>query len=94
MRTWLFLLGGLIVWAVHFFALYAVASVFPDMLVARVLTVAITLPCLAADLLLFVHARRREAGSAMERWVKGAALSGIGLSGIAVVWQMLPALLG
>lgn len=38
MRTWLLLPGGLIVWTFHFFALYIVGGVFPDMPVAAILT--------------------------------------------------------
>ena len=43
MRAWLFILGGLIVWTVHFFGLYVLASVFPDMAIARVLAGFLTL---------------------------------------------------
>ena len=37
MRAWLFILGGLIVWTVHFFGLYVLASVFPLWRAARIL---------------------------------------------------------
>lgn len=46
MRSWISLLAGLLVWAVRFFALYAVGSIFLTTDVARALTIALTLICL------------------------------------------------
>lgn len=93
MRGWTFLLGGLIVWAVHFFALYGVASVLLTTMPARILTGLISLACLAADAWLFTAALRARPADPVEAWQRRIALTGTGLSAVAVVWQALPALL-
>lgn len=93
MRTWLLLLSGLLVWTFHFFALYIVGSVFLTTRTAYILTVTITLGCLAAVTLLFLRARRAGRATDMDRWVNLVALCGQALSGVAVAWQGLPALL-
>ena len=49
MRTWLLLLGGLIVWAVHFFGLYAAGEIGGETTAARLAVLALTLLCLAAN---------------------------------------------
>ena len=92
MRTWAVLLGGLIVWTIHFFALYGVASVFPGSDTARWLTAAVTLPALGADGLLLKRALIH-AGDPFDRWVTRLAAAGAVLSAIAVLWQALPAIL-
>ncbi|MDF2493859.1 hypothetical protein [Sphingomonas sp.] len=95
MRAWAWMLGGMIVWAVHFFAVYIVASVFLTTNTARILTVVMTLACLAADGWLI--ARLRGVGSSgddpFRDWMRWIALTGAGLSMIAVLWQGLPALI-
>lgn len=87
MRAWAFMLGGMIVWTVHFFALYIAGSVFPGSATARILTGLITLACLAAAALLFVRALRCPPGLA-----RTLAAAGTALAAVAVVWQGLPAL--
>ena len=52
MRAWALLLGGLIVWTVHFFTLYTIGSIFLTTPLARLLTILVTAACLIADLLL------------------------------------------
>lgn len=93
MRGWRFLLGGLIVWAVHFFACYIIASIFLTTPLARGLALLVTLGCLVAVALLFAYVRRSGARAATDAWMRAVALWGIGLSAIAIVWQGLPALL-
>src|SRR3546814_3421636 len=58
MRAWAFLLGGMIVWTVHFFMLYIIASIFLTSTLSRTLTLLVTLLCLAADGLLLARAAR------------------------------------
>ena len=93
MRGWTFLLGGLIVWAAHFFALYAIASIFLTTMLARGLALLATALCLGAALLLFRHARRRFSADGTELWMRAVALAGLGIATVAIVWQALPALL-
>lgn len=95
MRSWAFLLGGLIVWAVHFFGVYGFASVFLDAPVTRWLAAGLTLACLLADAWLFrrgLAAYRGERDEA-RRWRMLIATWGAALSFLAVFWQGLPALL-
>ncbi|MFB9047129.1 hypothetical protein ACFFV8_00155 [Sphingobium indicum] len=93
MRGWTFLLGGLILWAVHFFTLYAIASIFLTTPLARGLTMLVTLACLAGGGLLFARMRQSDTPTAMDAWMRSVALCGIGLAAIAIIWQALPALL-
>ena len=94
MRDWAFLLGGLLVWAAHFFILYGIGSVFPDDPVASWLTIAATIAALAANagILWLLAARRLRPDDRLGRWGDGLAALGAGLSMIAVLWQGLPAL--
>ena len=92
-RGWVFLLGGLIVWAVHFFALYSIASILLTTLLARLLTLGATLSCLGAAALLVRDALRFSPADRAEAWMRSVALCGLGVSAIAVFWQALPALL-
>lgn len=96
MRAWAFLLGGLLVWAAHFFALYAIASIVETTTLARLLTGLATLAGLAADswLLRSALAKPRDgAADPTEQWVNIIAAFAAGLSAVAVLWQGLPALL-
>lgn len=97
MRAWAFMLGGMIVWTVHFFSLYIVASIFLTSLTSRILTVAITLACLAAAGLLLVRAQRairRARADAFSRWEAYLAALTAALALVAVLWQGLPAIIG
>ena len=92
MRHWAFLLSGLIVWAAHFFLLYAFASLFSGNDLARWLTLAATLPALAADGAVVWWAVRGPR-SVVGAWGRQLAGLGAALSIVAVVWQALPAIL-
>ena len=95
MAKWLFALGGLIVWATHFFLLYAFSSIFPGTELARVLSLVVTIPALAADAILLVAAAktRLTSGTDVQQWMNGlAGLSAAG-SFVAVLWMALPAVL-
>lgn len=93
MRSWAYLLGGLLVWTVHFFALYIIASVFLTTPLARALTLFVTLGCLVAGALLFLRVLRSDTPTPMDIWMRAVALCGIGLSAVGIVWQTLPALI-
>lgn len=57
MRTWATLLGGLTVWAAHFFAIYAIACILPGQTAARWLVVGATLPAIVADAVILWRTR-------------------------------------
>lgn len=94
MKKWILLLGGLLVWAAHFFSLYAVASIFPGLAIARILSLAVTGIALVADALIIWSVRARvNCDSSFEQWFWQTALAGAILSLIAVLWQGFPALI-
>lgn len=95
MRAWSFLLGGMIVWAIHFFALYIVVSIFLTSMLTRVLVLAITLACLAAAGYILLRATKEWSGStdAPDKWGHGLAALFAALALVAVIWQGLPALM-
>jgi hypothetical protein len=88
MRSWAILLGGPIVWAVHFFGLYGIAEFAPNI----ALVLALTVICVGAVLFLLQRAVRLPAEDPFTRWRRSVALGGFGLSFVAVIWQALPAL--
>jgi hypothetical protein len=90
MRSWLILLGGLLVWTVHFFGLYAIAEIAPH----SALVLGLTAVCVAADLWLLRGSRRLPAREAFSAWRRSVATGGALLSLVAVGWQALPALVG
>lgn len=90
MRSWLIVLGGLIVWTVHFFGIYAIAEIAPS----AGLVIGLTLLCIAADLWLLRGSRALPADDPFARWRRSVASGGSVLSLVAVGWQGLPALMG
>lgn len=97
MRSWLFILGGLNLWAAHFFAVYAIGSIFPGQDLARWLTAGVTFAALAIGTLLLRHslATLRASGSdKVVRWNSGVAAGGSAGALLAIFYQGLPAVLG
>lgn len=95
MRTWRFLLGGMLVWAVHFFGAYILASTFPArVLVAQVLAAVLTIACLAALGWLTRRslAAGRDAGDELARWAARVATLLNAAAFVAVLWQAFPIL--
>lgn len=94
MKAWIFFLGGLIVWAAHFFEVYIIGSLFPGTELARWLVLALTLLGVGiASLLLLLISRRREAQrDTLDRWSSALAGSGYALAIIAIAYQGLPAI--
>lgn len=94
MRKWSFLLGGLTIWAVHFFLIYGFASIFPGSRIANILTLVVTVPALAANAVLgwaaWTGALVADADE-LDEWVLNVAAVGAALSFVAVLWQALPA---
>lgn len=93
MRSWLLLLGGLLVWTFHFFALYAVGSIFLTTDLARGLTIALTLACLAVVGLIARRAWHGRPRDTESQWIRIVALWGVVIGAIAILWQGLVALL-
>lgn len=95
MRTWVYLLGGLLVWAAHFFTVYLASIIFLTSNTTRIIAGVATAVCLlaAGALAIFGWAGRTGSGERVGRWTHTiAALSGAAAF-IAVAWQGLPALL-
>ncbi|MBA3576806.1 MAG: hypothetical protein H0W39_04210 [Sphingomonas sp.] len=94
MRSWALLLGGLLVWAAHFFSAYAFASIFPGTDLARWLTLAATAAALLADAaILWLALLSRAAADELDRWWARVSAGGAALSFVAVAWQAFPAII-
>lgn len=95
MRTWAWLLSGLIIWTVHFFGAYVIASLFPGTGLARWLVGFLTAICIgAAGLILALMVRRRRLRrDALDRWMFALVGAGQVLAIVAMAYQGLPALI-
>ena len=96
MKAWLSLLGGLVLWAAHFLAAYAIASladISPHEHQAPLtwLLAGVTLACVLAAVALAVRAwrasRRPGLGGVFVRRLSALASM---LSAIAILWQSAP----
>jgi hypothetical protein len=94
MQQWLNLLGGLLLWTAHFFAVYIIGSVFPGMRIAAVLVVITTLAVLVIDAMLAIRLLRAPSlADGLQRWIDGISLLGYALAAVAIIYQCLPAIL-
>jgi hypothetical protein len=96
MKKWLFLLGGLLVWASHFFLLYGFASIFPGTDLSRWLTIAATCVALGANIGIIhvaLGAKVADGRDPLDGWIGTVGLSAGLLSFLAVLWQGFPALI-
>ena len=95
MRQWRNLLGGLLLWTSHFFALYIIASVFPGTATAKILVLGVTLLLLGTTVFLATRAFNRLAHipDNLDRWINSLAILVHALSGIAIIYQAMPAAL-
>ena len=96
MRTWLYLLGGLLVWTIQFFGLYIFSSLFPDTMLARVLGGVLTFVGLTANVLLLRYAvgsLRSGDPEEVRHWTHYLATLGAAVSLVAVFLQGLPVIL-
>lgn len=95
MRPWAILLGGMLVWTVHFFTLYGIGSIFLTTTLARVLVAIVTVACLAAAAWLLRGALRagREESDDFTAWKHRITALIAGIALIAILWQGFPALL-
>ena len=93
MRFWRNLLGGPLLWAAHFLAVYGIASVLPGTRVAIVLVLLVTGGALAITSWQFTRTvlAFRGANDDLQRWSRSLALFGYALAGAAITYQGLPA---
>lgn len=101
MRRWAWMLGGLIVWTIHFMGLYAIASLADvvaraDDATWRMVGLAFSGACvLAATALTAAAASRvRRPADPSARFGDQLALLGGGVATVAIGWQALPTLIG
>ncbi|HYD28060.1 hypothetical protein [Brevundimonas sp.] len=101
MLRWVWMLGGLIVWALHFMGVYGIASLADVVSRAddppwRMAGLAFSAACVLAALVLAGSAarslRRRRDPSA--RFGDQLAVLGAGVATLAIVWQALPTVIG
>lgn len=96
------MLGGLIVWTVHFFGVYAIASLGEVVSAAhasawRLAVIAFSGICLALALVLTGWSARRLARSQAtdeDRFAPEVATAGAGIAAVAILFQALPAWIG
>lgn len=94
MGSWAILLGGLLVWAGHFFALYGIGEFAGESAASRGAVLLLTAAALAVEAVLAGRLRRARRAGEFSDWRSRVALGGILLSALAIVWQALPALIG
>ena len=101
MGRWIWMLGGLIVWTVHFMGVYAIASLADVVSRAddpawRMIGLAFSGVCVIAALAITVVAARRvrRPADAVAGFGDQLALLGGGVATVAIVWQALPTVIG
>ena len=101
MRRWAWMLGGLIVWTIHFMGVYAIASLADVVSAAddpawRMGGLAFSAACLFAALGLAALAFRRvrHPSDSMAGFGDQLALLGGGVAALAILWQALPTVIG
>ena len=101
MRRWTWMLGGLIVWTIHFMGVYAIASLGDvvsraDDPMWRMVGLAFSAACLlAATALVMTAARRvRRRTDPSTGFGDQLAVLGGGVAAVAIAWQALPTLIG
>lgn len=101
MLRWAWMMGGLIVWTVHFMGIYAIASLADVVSRAddfgwRMGGLAFSGACVLAAVALTAAAARRARRPAdpSARFGDQLALLGGGVATVAIVWQALPTVIG
>lgn len=86
------MLGGLTLWAGHFFLLYGIGSVWPGTRLAPALVIGATVMAAAGALFLALANQRQSAGDEFEQWKLRLSRAGALIALVGIVWQGLPAL--
>lgn len=101
MARWIWMLGGLIVWTVHFMGVYAIASLADVVSRAddpgwRMIGLAFSAVCLLAASVFTIAAfrRARQAAASAAGFGDQLAVLGGGLAAVAIAWQALPTVTG
>ena len=101
MGRWIWMLGGLVVWTIHFMGVYAIASLADVVSRAddpawRMTGLGFSAACVLAATAITVAALRRVRRTADPATGFGdqLALLGGGLATVAIIWQALPTLIG
>jgi amino acid transporter len=101
MLRWAWMLGGLIVWFVHFMGVYGIASLGDVVSEAddplwRMIGLGFSGVCVLAAVALAVAALRRvrRTTEPADDFRNQLALLGGGVAALAIVWQALPTLIG
>lgn len=95
MQCWRNLLGGFLLWTVHFFTVYIIASIFPGTTTAICLTVVSTLVMLVLTCSVAVRTFSADQHNfdGLQRWIYSLSLYGYALAGTAIIFQAIPAIL-
>lgn len=100
MQRWVYMLGGLLVWAVHFVGVYAIASL-GDVITAaedpiwRMTGLTFSIVCAGVAGGLLLHALRKADGNSDTVGLANTlARAGALLALISIIWQTLPTVIG
>jgi len=100
MQRWLYMLGGLLLWAVHFVGVYAIASIGDVVARAddptwRMIGLVVSGVCVVAGVGLLIQALRRgRGGDDVSALANLLAAAGAGLAVVAMIFQSLPTVVG
>lgn len=100
MQRWFYMLGGLLVWAVHFVGIYAIASIGDviaraDDPIWRMIGLVFSGMCVIAGVGLLIQALRRgRGGDDVSELGNVLAATGAGIAVVAMLFQSLPTVVG
>src|SRR3546814_8129065 len=92
--TWALMLGGLLIWAAHFFALYGIGEFAGSSAGARAAVAGLTILALGGVGLIAYRSRRRSTSDDFAGWSVRLGQGALLLSAIEVVWPAFPAWIG
>jgi len=93
MRIWIQLIGGLLVWAAHFFALYGIGEFAGASAGPRASVFGLTAAALGLVAWLALRTPKPSAPDDLAAWSLRLGQGALLLSALAIAWQAFPALL-